>query len=99
MPARMISQKYAASNMMNVMIAVRSAPISGGRSVPSAHCSANGTRKKNQKITSTSGIERIRFTYPDAASASGLIDDSRAIASSVPKNRPPITAMVVSSTV
>ena len=62
MPARMISQKYAASNMMKVMIAVRSAPTCGGRSVPSDHCSAYGTRKKNQKITSTSGIERIRFT-------------------------------------
>ena len=34
MPARMISQKYAASNKMNVMIAVRSAPIWIGRSDP-----------------------------------------------------------------
>ena len=62
MPARMISQKYAASNMMKVMSAVRSAPTCGGRSAPVMVCRMNGTRKKNQKITSTSGIDRIRFT-------------------------------------
>ena len=58
----MISQKYAASNMMNVMIAVRSAPICGGRSPPVTSCSTLGIRKKNQNSTSTSGIDRIRFT-------------------------------------
>ncbi len=48
--------------MMNVMIAVRSAPICGGRSAPVTACSTSGIRKKNQKITSTSGIDRIRLT-------------------------------------
>ena len=62
MPARMISQKYAASNMMKVMMAVLSAPICTGRSARVAHCRISGIRKKNQKITSTNGIERIRST-------------------------------------
>jgi len=47
---------------MKVIIAVRSAPTCGGRSAPVMPCRISGTRKKNQKITSTSGIERIRFT-------------------------------------
>ena len=58
----MISQKYAASNMMKVMIAVRSAPICTGRSAPVIDWNTCGMRKKNQKMTSTSGIERIRLT-------------------------------------
>jgi hypothetical protein len=47
---------------MNVIIAVRSAPTCIGRSEPVIPCAISGTRKKNQKITSTNGIERIRLT-------------------------------------
>ncbi len=47
---------------MKVMIAVRSAPICTGRSAPVSVWNTCGMRKKNQKITSTSGIERIRLT-------------------------------------
>jgi len=36
--------------------------ISTGRFAPAAHAAMNGTRKKNQKITSSSGIERSVFT-------------------------------------
>src|SRR6478672_9611531 len=58
-----------------------------------------GTRKKNQKITSTRGIERIRFTYPPASIDSGLKLESRIIASRVPKMMPPVMASSVSVTV
>ncbi len=62
MPARTISEKYAASNTMKVISAEGKAPTCTGRRAPVSHCARYGTRKKNQKITSTSGSERTRFT-------------------------------------
>ena len=50
-------------------------------------------------MTSNSGIERIRFTYPVAGSDSHLCDDKRIIASSVPKKMPPTAASAVSVSV
>jgi hypothetical protein len=50
-------------------------------------------------MTSTSGTERIRFTYPPASTESGRKLESRIIASSVPKMIPPVMAMSVSVTV
>ena len=51
--------------------------------------------KKNQKITSTRGMERTRLTYPPATQASGFTDDSRIMASRVPSTRPPAMASTV----
>ena len=50
-------------------------------------------------MTSSSGIDRIRLTYPVAGSGSHLCDDSRIIASSVPKMMPPSAASPVSVSV
>ena len=38
MPARMISEKYAASNMMKVMSEEANAPTLIGRDAPVSHC-------------------------------------------------------------
>ena len=46
-------------------------------------------------MTSRSGIDRIRLTYPVAGSDSHLCDDSRIIASNVPKMMPPAAASPV----
>jgi hypothetical protein len=54
MPARMISEKYAASKAMNVITAVSSAPI--GRPM------MKGTSRKNHSSTISSGMERMPLT-------------------------------------
>jgi hypothetical protein len=48
--------------MVKVITADQNAPTAIGRSAPMIQAPMYGTRKKNQKITSTSGTERIRFT-------------------------------------
>ena len=53
-PARMISEKYAASKAVKVMMAEISAPIGRPMSM--------GTSRKNHKITITSGMERMPLT-------------------------------------
>ena len=47
----------------------------------------------------TCGTDRITFTYAPATAASGLNDDRRIIASSVPNTMPPVTASAVSVSV
>jgi hypothetical protein len=54
MPARTISEKYAASNAMKVITAEVSAP--SGRPM------ANGINRKNHSSTMTSGMERMVLT-------------------------------------
>src|SRR6266508_1194760 len=53
----------------------------------------SGITRKNHRITITSGIERIRFTYHVATIARGPILDNRANANSVPDKIP--TAMAI----
>ncbi|KAG1223410.1 hypothetical protein G6F68_020349 [Rhizopus microsporus] len=45
MPARMISQKYAASNMVNVITAELNAPTRNGVGDPTTQAAMYGTRK------------------------------------------------------
>jgi hypothetical protein len=69
------------------MMAERSAPI--GFPVMS------GITRKNQRITMTSGMERIRFTYAEAILDRGPWLASRAMARSVPMTIPPLMAIRV----
>ncbi len=55
--------------------------------------------RKNQSMTISRGIERIRLTYQDAAIASGENGERRASASSVPRMMPPDMAIKVRVTV
>ncbi len=58
-----------------------------------------GMTRKNQRITISSGMERIRLTYQVAAIAKGAIGERRASASRVPRTMPPDMAIRVSLTV
>jgi protein involved in polysaccharide export with SLBB domain len=81
MPARMISQKKAASNKVKVIKALANAPTLMGSLLPNIQAPNQGTRKKNQKITSTKGSDRIRLTYAPAKADSSLMGDKRISAS------------------
>ena len=89
MPARMISQKKAASNKVKVINALANAPTLMGSLLPKIQAPNQGTKKKNQKITSTRGSDRMRFTYAPAKADRGLMGDKRISASAVPSTTPP----------
>src|SRR5512146_353805 len=64
-------------------------------SAPTGFPMIRGITRKNQRITMTSGIERIKSTYIAEAVDSGPRFDSRARASSVPMTIPPLIAIRV----
>src|SRR3569832_1845735 len=99
MPARMISLKYAETNKIKVISEEEKVPTLKGSSALMSQKPKKKTKKKNQKITSTSGIERIRLTYPVTISEIGLMLDSRIMANIVPMTIPPSIANSVNCTV
>src|SRR3989304_3655482 len=86
-PAGRISRNWAAPKAGKVMSAEYSAPI--------GFPMISGITRKNQRITMSSGMERMRFTYADATAVRGRLFPSRAMAKSVPIAIPPLIAIRV----
>src|SRR3990170_6006847 len=70
-------------------------PIGAEYSAPIGFPMISGITRKNQRITMSSGMERMRFTYADATAVRGRLFPSRAMAKSVPIAIPPLIAIRV----